>query len=367
MKYKVGILGSLMSLIVACLLLAGYLHLPMFGSLPRGDRLLKLEKSPNYKNGRFHNVNETSRMAMRPFRAFKNFFFSKRVNVRPEHPLPTIKTDLENLDRSEDILIWFGHSSYLIQIDGKRILVDPFFSKTSSPVLFFPRPFEGADVYKAEDMPPLDYIIITHDHWDHLDHETMLKLKRKSVKIICGLGVGAHLERWGFAAEQIFEMDWNETHNFEIFFSVHCLPARHFSGRGILSNRSLWASFLIETSNFKIYIGGDSGYGPHYKEIGKKFPSIDLALLDSGQHNVNWRQVHMMIDEVMSAARDLRTKKLLPVHWGKISLSTHPWNEPPVEITKLSKGAPFSVLIPKIGEKVYLKATSQVFSKWWEN
>jgi hypothetical protein len=202
MKYKVGIFGALVSFLIVCLLFVGYLHLPMFGSFSRGDRLSKIEKSPNYKNGRFHNAHETSRMALKPFRALKNFLFNKRINVAPERPIPSIKTDLENLDPREDLLIWFGHSLYLIQIDGKRILVDPFFSKTSSPVLFFPKPFKGSDVYKAEDMPPLDYVVITHDHWDHLDHETMLKLKRRSLKIICGLGVGAHLERWGFAANK---------------------------------------------------------------------------------------------------------------------------------------------------------------------
>jgi L-ascorbate metabolism protein UlaG (beta-lactamase superfamily) len=344
-----------------------YLHLPMFGSIPRGERLARIEKSPNYKNGRFRNINEIPMPRRSRLKAIKSLFFTADRTIKPAAPPPTVKTNLKNLNPHKDILIWFGHSSYFIQINGKRLLVDPLFSEISSPIPFFPKAFEGTNIYSAEDMPEIDYLIITHDHWDHLDHETMLKLRYKSKYVICGLGVGAHLERWGFKKKQIIEMDWDESFRLEERIIIHCLTTHHFSGRGMSSGKSLWASFLIETPGFSIYMGGDGGYGPHYKQIGKRFPGIDLSILNAGQYNTRWRSSHLMIEEVVQATRDLGAGKLLPVHLGKIALSNHPWNEPLDRITKLSRGEAFSLLTPIIGEIVYLKAGNQTFTKWWKN
>ncbi|MDR1983069.1 MAG: MBL fold metallo-hydrolase [Holosporaceae bacterium] len=362
-KYRVVLGGTIFFI----LLIYEYLHLPMFGSIPSGDRLARIEKSPNYKNGYFHNINETTVFKSSPLKAIKSLFFQISPEVKPATPSPTIKTNLRNLNPLEDILVWFGHSSYFVQIEGKRLLVDPLFSEVSSPVPFFPRAFAGTNIYDAEDMPEIDYLIITHDHWDHLDYETMLKLKHKSKWVICGLGVGAHLERWGFKKEQIIEMDWNESLYLEQNFTIHCLTSHHFSGRWIPSRKSLWASFLIETPILKVYIGGDSGYGAHYKQIGRRFPGIDLAILNAGQYNIHWRYNHLMTEEVVQAVKDLGAKMLLPIHLGKIALSNHPWNEPLNEITKLSLNESFSVLTPMIGEIVYLKRTNQTFTRWWEN
>ncbi|MDR2681471.1 MAG: MBL fold metallo-hydrolase [Holosporaceae bacterium] len=265
-----------------------YLQLPMFGELPQGEHLARIKKSSNFKNARFYNQDETPLMSGNPLKSMLRFiwhgrrFFSSGQRY-PKNKLPVVRTYLKNLDPQEDVLVWFGHSSYLIHFDGRNILVDPLFSRVSSPVFFFPKAFDGTDVYQAEDMPEIDYLIITHDHWDHLDYETVLKLKPKIRKIICGLGVGAHLEYWGFSREQIIEMDWHENISPEIGFSVHCLPTRHFSGRGIFRNRSLWASFLLKIDDFSIYVGGDGGYGPHYADIGAKFGPIDLVILNSGR------------------------------------------------------------------------------------
>ncbi|MDR0632209.1 MAG: MBL fold metallo-hydrolase [Holosporaceae bacterium] len=355
-----------MLVFVVCVaaLITWYLHLPMFGRLPRGQRLERIEKSPNCRDGAFHNVHEMPLLLKNPIKAGLKFLFKSGTQLKPPHPLQSIKTDLKNLNINEEILIWFGHSSCLIQLNGKRILVDPLFSEVSSPIFFFPRAFEGSNVYRAEDMPEIDCLIITHDHWDHLDYDTMLRLKPRVKKIVCPLGVGEHLEYWGFGVDRICEMDWNEEIALDKDFSVFCLPAQHFSGRRFHRNRALWGSFLLKTKNFKCYIGGDSGYGTHCKEIGNKFGPIDIAILDSGQHNQNWRHVHMLTDEVVKAFHDLKAGRLLPVHICKISLAYHPWDEPLNEISEMIDKE--KLLTPMIGEKIHLKSGNNTTKKWWK-
>jgi L-ascorbate metabolism protein UlaG (beta-lactamase superfamily) len=348
----------------------------MFGRLPSGERLAKIEKLSNYKDGKFHNLRETQMITGNMVGATLKFLYARigflskifsdeDAEQKPSLPLPTVKTDLKNLDPKEDVVIWFGHSSYLIQLNGKRVLVDPLFSKVSSPVWFFPKAFDGTDAYGADDMPELDCLIITHDHWDHLDYKTVLRLKNKVKKIVCPIGVGEHFEYWGFPKEQIVELYWGDDVSFGDNFKIHCLPARHFTGRGIFRNKSLWGSFLIDAKNFKIYVGGDSGYDAHYAEIGNKFGPIDLVILNSGQYNKDWKHNHMAPDEVIKASEDLCAKMLLPVHICKISLAHHSWYEPLAELSRMSDGRSFLLLTPMIGEKVNLRSNSKN-AQWWE-
>ena len=208
-------------------------------------------------------------------------------------------------------------------------------------------------------------MFLTHDHYDHLDDKTLKKLRAKVKIAITGLGVGAHLERWGYAREKIIEKDWNETFTIADDFLVHTTTARHFSGRAFTRNQSLWMAFLLETPNRRIYIGGDSGYDTHFAEIGKKFGRIDLVILEAGQYNKAWKYIHMMAHEVVPAAVDLGAKMLFPVHWGKFSLSTHPWDEPIEIVTADAKKVGLPCLTPMIGEKVNLD-NPQVFDKWWK-
>ena len=354
----------LILVVCAAVLIMGYLQLPMFGRLPSRNRLERIEKSPNYRDGAFHNAIEMPLLLKNPIKAGLKFLFESNAEVKLSHPLPSVKTDLKKLNPNDDVLIWFGHSSYLIQLNGKRFLIDPLFSEVSSPIFFFPRAFEGSNTYRADDMPEIDCLLITHDHWDHLDYETIRQLKPKVKKIICPLGVGEHFEYWGFNADCILEMDWSEEIALDKNLTIFCLSAQHFSGRGFCRNKSLWGSFLLKMENFKCYIGGDSGYGSHYKKIGNRFGPIDLAILDSGQHNPNWRHVHMMTDEVAKAQQDLKAKRLLPVHICKISLAYHPWDEPLNELSKMIDGE--KLLTPMIGEKIQLKVNENSTKKWWK-
>lgn len=355
MKMILVILCSLFFIlaVVAC----GFLNQPRFGRLPQGERLRRIEYSPNYRDGEFQNqeptpitVSEKSRIA-----GFWDFLFGKKPdNLRPQTPVQAIKADLRALNAAKELLVWFGHSSYLLQTGGKRFLVDPVFYQ-AAPVSFINKPFPGTDIYSPDDMPDIDYLIITHDHWDHLDYKTVMLLKNRIGKVICPLGVGEHFEYWGFEPKRLIELDWNENATLEDGFVVHCLPARHYSGRGLKANRTLWASFMLQSPLQKIYIGGDNGYGNHFGKIGRKFPDINLAILENGQYNKEWPYIHSLPKELVQEVKKLRPKKVLTVHHSKYAMARHPWDEPLENVRQLGKQDSVEVLLPIIGEVVSIE------------
>ena len=360
------ILFSGLGLFVIALLI--FIQEAKFGRLPRGERKERVERSAHYRDGKFQNLSVTPQLTGDAsfVGILYKFIFKKNKHVRPEHEIPHVKTDLIHLTKDEDVLVWFGHSSYFMQIDGKRILVDPVFSDAASPISFFNKAFKGTRQYSVQDMPDIDYLVITHDHWDHLDYSTLMGLKPKVKKVICGLGVGEHIEFWGYDTRRIIEMDWNEEASLDDGFKIVFLPARHFSGRGFKANQSLWGSFLLQTPTLKIYMGGDSGYDTHFAEIGNRFEGIDLAILENGQYDENWKYIHMMPKELLQAAKDLKAKRLFPVHNSKFALANHDWDTPMKTIVALHKEGDAPLLTPMIGEPVLLKDYTQTFSKWWE-
>lgn len=363
-----------MILLVSIVLLLGitiflYIRQPKFGKAPNGERLEQLRQSPNYKNGQFHNIHHTPDLTTSgsPMKIFFNFLFKKYPRTRPVEEIPSIKTDLKNLPIDENVLVWFGHSSYFIQVDGVRFLIDPVFSGNASPVPGTNRSFKGTDIYSPEDMPEIDYLLITHDHYDHLDYPTIRKLRTKVSHVICGLGVGAHFEHWKFDPAIITEMDWNESLPLSGGVTLYTAPARHFSGRSFSRNNTLWLAFILQTGDQQFYLGGDGGYDTHFAEIGEEFGGFDLVILENGQYNEAWHAIHLMPGEGLQAAKDLKAKRLLPVHSSKFKLAQHPWDEPLRSITELNEEKdPISMVTPRIGEVVYLNDTTQVFSKWWE-
>lgn len=356
--------------VVLLIVISGYFFMrqPQFGKLPTGERLEKIKSSPHYKDGSFQNIHETPSFTEGAtfFSVMREFFFGKSKRSMPLDSLPSKKIDLFSLDTSKNVLVWFGHSSYFMQVDGKKILVDPVLSGSASPVKFTTKSFKGSDVYTTDDIPEIDFLFITHDHWDHLDYETILKLQPKIKKIITGLGVGAHLEHWGIKTSLIEERDWQETITLEDGFVAYSTPARHFSGRGFTRNKSLWMSFVLVTPTQKIYIGGDSGYDDHFKEIGEKFGPIDIAILENGQYNKSWKYIHMMPEEAVQAAIDLKAKKLFPVHWSKFSLALHDWDEPIIKIADAAEQRQVSLVLPMIGETVDLDSTLN-YVRWWRD
>lgn len=360
------LLSIVLLLVIATI---AYMQHPKFGKSPSGKRLELIIQSPNFKDGKFQNIHFTPYVTKgySMSSVAYDFAFTKFPRTQPKDTIPSIKTDLKNLLITENILVWFGHSSYFIQINGKRFLVDPVFSGNASPVPNSNKSFRGTDIYSVDDMPEIDYLLISHDHYDHLDFETLMKLKPKVKHIVCGLGVGSHFEHWKFDLSKIIEKDWDEKVIIDGTLTLHTATARHFSGRGFTRSNTLWLSYVLETPNFKLYLGGDSGYDTHFAEIGEKFGGFDLAILDNGQYNKSWHELHMLPEEVLKATKDLKAKRLFPVHSSKFKLAFHPWDEPLTHLTEHNKNKYHLPLVtPRIGEIVYLNYTSQEFEQWWK-
>lgn len=333
-----------------------FINQPSFGRKPSGERLERMKKSPHFRDGKFHNLTETPQFTSDKGKisGIIEFLFRKNEGLRPEKPINALKTDLTKLNREDDLFVWFGHSSYLLQSGGKRFLVDPVFCE-AAPVSFVNKPFEGSDIYKPEDMPEIDYLVITHDHWDHLDYKTIVRLKDKVKRIICPLGVGEHFEYWGFDKTQLIELDWNENALFEEGFRADCLTTHHFSGRGLSPNSTLWASYMLQTPTDTIYIGGDGGYGAHFADIAKRFPKIDLAIIENGQYDKDWKYIHLMPDDLIKAAQDLNAAQTLTVHNSKYALAKHRWDEPQQNVARAVRDYSINMVAPTIGKIIYLK------------
>lgn len=362
-------LALLLSVILLFVLLVfAFLQHPKFGKKPKGQRLKRITSATNYGKGQFQNISHTPNLAedARMTNVLFDFFFASNRRRKPSRKLPSSKTDLKALSPEENVLIWFGHSSYFIQLDGLKLLVDPVFSGSASPIAATTRSFKGSDIYVISDFPEIDILVITHDHWDHLDQKTVKALFPKVKIIITSLGVGAHLEFWGCPKEKIHELNWHEHLEIKPGFRIDCTPARHFSGRGLKRNQTLWSSFVLKSPSKKIFLGGDSGYDVHFKSIGALHGPFDLAILECGQYNNAWKYIHLLPEEEMKAASDLGAKAVLPVHWGKFSLALHDWDEPINRICESAETAGMPLLTPMIGQTVYLDGR-QEFSKWWKD
>ncbi|RPE08876.1 MBL fold metallo-hydrolase [Chitinophaga lutea] len=338
-----------------------------YGRLPDNTRKALFNKLSNYKDGQFQNLIPTPALAegASMTKVLWNFL-SKHPDTAPVQPIPFVDTDLKQLHPGENVLVWFGHSSYFIQVDGRKFLIDPVFSGNASPIRGSVKAFPGSNRYQAPDMPDIDVLFISHDHWDHLDYTTIEQLKPKIGKVICGLGVAQHFEYWGWVQDKLIEKNWFDSVDLGSGFKVTLTPARHFSGRLFNRNISLWSSFVLQTPSKKLFLGGDSGYGPHFKDIGEQFGPFDLALLECGQYNEKWPYIHSLPDEVVKEAEELKAKHFMPVHNSKFKLAQHPWYEPLQQTAAMAAASHQSITTPKIGEKVDLDHLDKVWEKWWE-
>ena len=365
---NIGI-GILFTITILTVLGYGYMFLPKFGKFPSGEELATINQSLNYKNGTFSNLEPIPRFTdtENSSKGWIGYLLTKKERTSPPAPVPVVKTDLKSLDPNHDIVIWLGHSSFYIQFSGLRILVDPVFSTYASPIPYSNNAFAGTNTYSAADIPDIDYLLITHDHWDHLDYPTVTALKNKISQVICPLGVSSHFIHWGFGKERISEGDWNTEIKLTGDSSVHILPARHYSGRGLTRNKTLWAAYALINPSQKIYISGDTGYGSHFTAARQALGSFDLAILDSGQYDQSWRYVHMMPEDAVRAANDLEAKALLPSHIGKFSIAYHSWDDPFIRIQAASSNQGYRLLTPHIGELVDLQNHEQTFARWWDS
>lgn len=337
----------------------------VFGQNPAGERLARIQKSANYRNGSFQNLSTTPVMAedssfWKTLRAWSN----KSKESKPAQPLPSVRSNLKTLPDGPPVIVWFGHSSYLLKVNGLHILVDPVFSGYAAPFSFMVKAYPGSNVYTAADLPPIDILVQTHDHYDHLDYGVIRSLRSSVKKVVTTLGTGSHFEYWGYDKNNIAELDWWETAQIA-GLQLTATPGRHFSGRGLSRGKTLWAGFVLDTGGYRLFLGGDSGYDGHFAEIGNKFGSFDLALLECGQYNQHWPYIHMMPEQTAQAAIDLKAKRLMPVHWAKFTLSLHAWNEPIKRLTVKATELGLPLTTPKIGEPVIVgeKYPEEV---WWE-
>ncbi|HSC37462.1 MAG TPA: MBL fold metallo-hydrolase [Chitinophagaceae bacterium] len=325
----------------------------------------RIRQSGNFKNGSFQNLSNTP---MKPpdvswFSIIKDSL-NRPKEVRPSSPLPSVKTDLNTLHSDSPVIVWFGHSSYLLRCRDFTILVDPVFSGHASPFSFAVKAFAGADVYKPADMPAIDALILTHNHYDHLDTGAIAQLKDKIAGYYAPLGVGQLLEGRYSGGRPVTELDWWETAELAPGIRITATPARHFSGRGLKRGGTLWTSYVLNIYGYKIFLGGDSGYDTHFKQIGDTYGPFDMALLECGQYNESWPYIHMMPEQTVQAAMDLKAKVLFPVHWAKFTLANHAWNEPIKRVTARAKELNVPIVTPMIGEPVVIDNYRPV-KPWW--
>jgi L-ascorbate metabolism protein UlaG (beta-lactamase superfamily) len=356
--------------LIIILAVAGFLYtrLPKFGREPSPARLARIQASPNYKNGKFVCLEPIEKVVERDegmLAGWIRFLTTSVPNLKPSGPLPTEKVDLKLLNPQQNLIVWLGHSSYYMQLAGKRILIDPVMSGYGAPVPFANRAFAGTDVYKTSDIPDIDVLVISHEHWDHLDYDTIMNLKARIKTVVCPLGVGEYFEQWGFAPEQIKEEDWNTKIVLAPDLSIYVLPAQHYTNRLFKQNQTLWAGFAFITPTSKVFYSGDSGYGKHFKAIGEQFGGFDVALLEDGQYNKDWHRIHMYPEEVAQAAMDLKAKVVMPCHNGKFAIAMHAWDEPLKRLAAASVGKPYELLTPEIGALVLIPPHSKT-ENWWE-
>ncbi len=345
-----------------------FLQQPQFGQPPSAKLKKEFLKSRNYNGKTFQNKDGIT--------VHVNFFtiiklmpqwLNGKVEKVPSKKIPIVKKNKDEFTNFPDSLIritWFGHSTVIIEIDGKKLMIDPMLGMSPSPVSFFSKRFFDSLPLDIKDIPHLDAVLISHDHYDHLDYLTILKIKDKVGHFYVPLGVGSHLKKWGVEENKITELDWWDEVEFKELRFV-CTPAQHFSGRSLGDrNQTLWCSWVIKGKSGKLFYSGDSGYSKNFTKIGEKYGPFDFCMMECGQYNELWKEIHMLPEESVQAFIDLKGKALMPIHWGAFSLSLHKWNEPVERITKYAQIKNVLVTTPMVGES-FIIGGNYPNEKWW--
>lgn len=357
---------------ILALALYAFLQTPTFGAQPTAAQIKSFSQSPQFdvQTEEFRNRRPNLFNEMREKTSIPNMlreWFKDRPEGSPKQRLPEVKPDLaqfmENTDDTK--IIWFGHSTFLLNMSGTIILVDPVFSEVASPVNFIGQRFQPP-VISLPELPPIDVLLLSHDHYDHLDMDTIRFFMDKPTTFIAPLGVGEHLRYWGVSDDKIIEKDWWESYEVDGVEFI-ATPSQHFSGRdGINNNGTLWASWVIRTKRSNLFFSGDSGFDTHFKVIGDRYGPFDLALVEDGQYDKKWPAVHLFPEEAAQAALDLRAKRAMPVHWGMFQLAYHTWHDPVTRFSKALEDSSVQLVTPLIGEVTTLN--DQFVNKpWWQS
>lgn len=347
-----------------------FFHLQFGGKITKAH-LEKYRQSPNWIKGRFRNKSYTKMMHAKPAdfpKLFKKQFFETQFRM-PEKPIELEPFEGVDFDAVQDIprFTWFGHSVALLKINGKNLLIDPMFGSDTSPIgPVRTKRFSENTLSIIDRLPPIDAILFTHDHYDHLDYDSMKKLRRKVNTYFTSLGLARHLERWGVPTEQIREFDWWDSTDFE-GIKITFTPSRHFSGRGLTDRfKCLWGGWVFQTTQHQIYWSGDGGYDTHFQEVGEKFGAFDWAFMECGQYNPTWYQTHMNPEESVQAALDANAKIAIPYHWGGFALALHTWKDPVERFAAEAKRKNQTICTPKPGEIVTF-GSEPIGNAWYKD
>lgn len=334
------------------------------GARARGERLARMNASPRFRDGVFHNAEEDAMGAMPPLsRVLEDRRANRGGSSKPGTPVPLAAPIAEPGDGLH--VTWYGHASALADLSGTRILLDPVWSERCSPSRKVgPRRMHPVPV-ALSDLPFIDAVLISHDHYDHLDMDTVRAIARdRSAPFLVPLGIGAHLERWGVPASRIIELDWDESVSVGAA-RLTLTAARHFSGRGLARNRTLWGSWVIEAHGRKVFYTGDSGYFDGYRAIGEEHGPFDATLVQIGAYSPAWPHVHMTPEEAAQAHLDLRGGLLVPVHWCTFDLAFHAWGEPVDRLWREAKERGISLTVPLPGQTIDVDAAPEP-DGWWQ-
>lgn len=360
--------------IVLFLCVAGcaYLYLaPTFGASATGDSRVRILASPNFNGKQFVNPVPTEIDTRGPDDKLEiGSYLWPPAGKNPQSPLPSVKFNRSEF--SDGKFVWLGHSTVMFNASDKIVLIDPVFHR-ASPLPVFGKPFEMTVTNSIDDLPSIDVVLISHDHYDHLDHLAIAKLNASTARFLVPLGLAAHLHRWGVPMEKITELDWYQT---EMAGGVEytLTPSRHFSGRGFTNRKStLWGSWAIKTSALNIWFSGDGGYFPGLKDIGETYGPFDIAFIENGAYNTDWAEIHMMPEQAVQASVDVRAKVFFPIHWGKFDLAEHTWDEPVRRATTEANRLVVPVLTPAVGKIFALgdeaenNGNVESGAQWWQS
>lgn len=343
---------------------------PVFGGNPSDEQIEVYNSFDNYVNGKFV-YRVPTKMNSSASNSPATFKDSNSVGneTNPAGQIPVSEIDWNKINSKEDSLTWFGHSAFLLSIDNKKILIDPMLGHIASPVSFVgPKRYSEDMLDIIEEMPSIDAVFITHDHYDHLDYQSIRKLKSKVGHFFVPYGVSNHLIRWGVAKEQITELNWWDETEFQDL-TIALTPSKHFSGRGIFNrDTNLWGGWVILGKQTRFYTSGDGGYDAHFKEIGDKYGPFDIALIEGGQYDRRWSWAHMVPEESVQANIDVKGKNMMLIHWGAFTLANHGWTEPIERALIEAEKSEVNLIAPKIGETVSINEKISIpISTWWKS
>lgn len=345
-----------------------FLQQPQFGNPPSGTQTASFAGSQRFTGEKFENKGGvTVNMSFGQMLKMMPEWLNSNGNKRPTWSIPIVQHKAEEFTQTSDTLTrvtWFGHSAFLLEIDGKKILLDPMLGPSPSPVSFINKRFNDTLPITIADLPHIDAVLFSHDHYDHLDYPSVVQLKEKVDRFYTPLGVGSHLEKWGVSKDKITELDWWKDADFEGIKLV-LTPAQHFSGRSLSDrDKTLWGSWVIKGQKDNVFFSGDSGYFDGFKEIGEAYGPFDLCMVECGQYNELWKEIHMMPEETVQAHIDLKGNVLIPIHWGAFNLAFHGWTESIERAKKAALEKGVNLATPRIGES-YVVQGEVPQTEWW--